>query len=80
VISSWRLLAWSSLAGIPVILAAALLHGEPLWPHVWWPVAALGLAGNVHGVTTLRRLARDGDGVVGYAADRMLEAEGRRAG
>ena len=43
-------------------------------------VAALGLAGNVHGVTTLQRLARDGDGVVGYAADRMLQAEGRRAG
>jgi hypothetical protein len=44
-------------------------------------VAALGLAGNAHGVTTLRRL---GPGtatcVVGYAADRMLEAEGRRAG
>jgi HEAT repeat protein len=43
-------------------------------------VAALGLAGNVHGVTTLQRLARDGDGVVCYAADRMLQAEGRRAG
>ena len=43
-------------------------------------VAALGLAGSVHGVTTLQRLARDGDGVVGYAADRMLQAEGRRAG
>jgi HEAT repeat protein len=43
-------------------------------------VAALGLAGNVNGVTTLQRLARDGDGVVGYAADRMLQAEGRRAG
>jgi hypothetical protein len=43
-------------------------------------VAALGLAGNVNGVATLQRLARDGDGVVGYAADRMLQAEGRRAG
>ena len=43
-------------------------------------VAALGLAGNIHGVTTLQRLVRDGDGVVGYAADRMLQAEGRRAG
>jgi HEAT repeat protein len=43
-------------------------------------VAALGLAGNVHAVTTLQNLARDGDGVVGYAADRMLQAEGRRAG
>jgi HEAT repeat protein len=43
-------------------------------------VAALGLAGSTHGLTTLQRLARDGDGVVGYAADRMLQAEGRRAG
>jgi HEAT repeat protein len=43
-------------------------------------VAALGLAGSGHGLTTLQRLARDGDGVVGYAADRILQAEGRRAG
>jgi HEAT repeat protein len=43
-------------------------------------VAALGLAGSAHGLTMLQRLARDGDGVVGYAADRMLQAEGRRAG
>jgi hypothetical protein len=43
-------------------------------------VAALGLAGSGHGVTALQRLARDGDGAVGYAADRMLQAEARRAG
>jgi HEAT repeat protein len=43
-------------------------------------VAALGLAGSGHGVATLQRLVRDSDGVVGYAADRMLQAEGRRAG
>ena len=43
-------------------------------------VAALGLAGSTHGLTTLQRLAREGDGVVGYAADRILQAEGRRAG
>jgi len=43
-------------------------------------VAALGLAGSGHGLITLQRLARDGDGVVGYAADRILQAEGRRAG
>ena len=49
VISSWRLLAWSSLAGIPVILAAALLHGEPLWPHVWWPIAALAFSSQIVG-------------------------------
>jgi len=43
-------------------------------------VAALALAGSAHGLTTLQRLARDSDGVVGYAADRILQAEGRRAG
>lgn len=43
-------------------------------------VAALGLAGSSHGFATLQRLARDGDGVVGYAADRILQAEDRRAG
>jgi HEAT repeat protein len=43
-------------------------------------VTALALAGSGHGVTTLQRLARDADGVVGYAADRVLQAEGRRAG
>jgi HEAT repeat protein len=43
-------------------------------------VAALGLAGSSHGFATLQRLIRAGDGVVGYAADRILQAEDRRAG
>jgi HEAT repeat protein len=43
-------------------------------------VAALGLADTAHGRTTLKRLARENEGVVSYAADRMLQAEGRRAG
>lgn len=49
VLPSWRLLAWSSLAGMPVTLAAALLHGEPLWPHAWWPVAALAFSSQIVG-------------------------------
>ena len=43
-------------------------------------VAALGLAGTADGHRTLERLARESDGVVGYAADRVLQAGGRRAG
>jgi HEAT repeats len=43
-------------------------------------VAALGLAGSSNGLSMLQRLARDGDGVVGYAADRILQAGKRRAG
>lgn len=43
-------------------------------------VAALGLADTVHSHATLERLARENEGVVSYAADRVLRAEGLRAG
>ena len=43
-------------------------------------VAALGLADTVHGHAALSRLARLNEGVVSYAADRILQAEGLRAG
>jgi hypothetical protein len=43
-------------------------------------VAALGLAGTEHGHTTLERLARLDQGVISYAADRVLQAERLRAG
>jgi hypothetical protein len=43
-------------------------------------VTALGLAGNANGHETLERLARENEGVVSYAADRILQAEGLRAG
>lgn len=43
-------------------------------------VAALGLADTTHSHTTLERLARGNEGVVSYAADRVLHAEGLRAG
>jgi hypothetical protein len=43
-------------------------------------VTALGLAENANGHRTLERLARENQGVVSYAADRILQAEGLRAG
>jgi hypothetical protein len=43
-------------------------------------VAALGTAQSALARTTLERLSRDGEGVVRYAADRVLRAETQRAG
>ena len=43
-------------------------------------VAALGLADTAHSHGTLERLARENEGVVSYAAERVLLAEGLRAG
>jgi HEAT repeat protein len=43
-------------------------------------VEALGLNGAPTGRITLERLARDAEGVVRYAADRILESEQQRAG
>jgi drug/metabolite transporter (DMT)-like permease len=46
---SWALVAWSSVAGVPVMLAAALYLGEPVWPSTWWPLLSLALLGQVAG-------------------------------
>jgi drug/metabolite transporter (DMT)-like permease len=48
-LTSWRLLSWSSAAGVPVLLAVALLHGEPVWPHDWWPLVALAFSSQIVG-------------------------------
>ena len=48
-LGSWALVAWSSVAGAPVMLAVALLIGEPVWPTLWWPLVALALLGQVTG-------------------------------
>jgi drug/metabolite transporter (DMT)-like permease len=48
-IGSWTLLAWSSLAGAPVMLAIALLLGEPVWPRDWGPLVLLALGSQVVG-------------------------------
>ncbi|MFC3592825.1 DMT family transporter [Novosphingobium piscinae] len=46
---TWALVAWSSLAGAPVLLGLALALGEPVWPHTWWPLIALALGSQVIG-------------------------------
>lgn len=38
---SWSLLVWVSIFGAPVLLAIALLLGEPVWPQAWGPVIGL---------------------------------------
>jgi drug/metabolite transporter (DMT)-like permease len=45
----WSLLFHSSLAGAPVLLGIALLLGEPVWPHNWWPLVALMLLSQIVG-------------------------------
>ena len=48
-LGGWSLLTWSSIAGLPVLLAAALLLGEPVWPQNWGPVIALALLSQLIG-------------------------------
>lgn len=48
-LGNWSLLTWSSLAGVPLLLALALALGEPVWPQVWWPVVMLALTSQVIG-------------------------------
>lgn len=38
---SWSLLTWVSLFGSPVLLAVAILLGEPVWPTNWTPILVL---------------------------------------
>ena len=37
------------MIGAPVLLGFALLHGEPVWPHVWWPLLTLALGSQIIG-------------------------------
>lgn len=46
---SWGLLFTSTLASVPVMLGIALWLGEPVWPHVWWPLIALAFCSQVVG-------------------------------
>lgn len=45
----WSLLFWASLAGSPVLLAIALMLGEPVWPHHWTPLVLLALSSQIVG-------------------------------
>ena len=40
-IGAWGLLVWVSIFACPVILALALLNGEPIWPTDWTPIVIL---------------------------------------
>jgi drug/metabolite transporter (DMT)-like permease len=46
---SWGLLFASTVASAPVMLAIAVMLGEPVWPHVWWPLIALAIGSQVIG-------------------------------
>lgn len=46
---AWSLLAISSLAGAPFLLAIALALGEPVWPSAWTPLLGLALGSQVIG-------------------------------
>lgn len=48
-LGSWSVLTWASLAGAPVILALAVLRGEPIWPHDWTPIVALMVSSQLVG-------------------------------
>ncbi len=48
-LGSWSLLFWSSLAGCPVLLATALLLGEPVMPTNWLPLIGLMIASQIVG-------------------------------
>jgi drug/metabolite transporter (DMT)-like permease len=48
-VGNWTALTWSSLFGLPVVLAVALLRGEPFWPQNWGIVAGLALSSQVIG-------------------------------
>ena len=48
-LGNWSLLAWSSLAGAPVLLGCALLLGERVMPSNWWPVIALAVLSQLIG-------------------------------
>ncbi|MCB2089294.1 MAG: DMT family transporter [Sphingomonadaceae bacterium] len=48
-LGGWSILAWSSAASAPVLLAIALLRGEPVWPTDWTPVIALFISSQLVG-------------------------------
>jgi drug/metabolite transporter (DMT)-like permease len=46
---SWELLFASTLASAPVMLGIAIWLDEPIWPQIWWPLAALAFCSQVIG-------------------------------
>ncbi len=56
----WTTLTWSVLAGIPLLLATALILGDPIWPKIWWPLVLLTLGSQIVG-----------QGLIMYAVSRV---------
>ena len=48
-VGSWPLVFYTGVFAAPVLLGTALFMGEPVLPHVWWPVIALALCSQVIG-------------------------------
>lgn len=48
-LGSWSLLTWSCCASAPVLLAIALLNGEPVWPTDWRPLIGLAISSQLIG-------------------------------
>ena len=48
-LGGWTLLAWSSLAGAPIMLGIALMLGEPVWPQNWIPIILITLGSQIIG-------------------------------
>jgi drug/metabolite transporter (DMT)-like permease len=48
-LGNWSILFWSSVCGAPMLLLFACALGEQIWPHNWWPLAALALGSQVIG-------------------------------
>jgi len=46
---SWSLLVWVSIFACPVLLALALVLGEPIWPSDWTPVVILFVSSQLIG-------------------------------
>jgi drug/metabolite transporter (DMT)-like permease len=45
----WTTLAWSVVAGIPLLLGAAFALGEPVWPDLWWPLVGIAIGSQIIG-------------------------------
>lgn len=48
-IGAWSLLVWVSLFACPLLLALALMLGEPVWPQQWGPLVALAFFSQIVG-------------------------------
>ncbi len=56
----WTTLSWSVAAGIPLLLIVAFALGEPVWPHIWWPLFGIAIGSQIIG-----------QGLILYAVNRV---------